>query len=278
MPACGGHLQLRPIANSGLSDASGCYPVFSCRRPQALAEDLARLPAGLVALSLVPDPLQPFDLDALTQSFPIVRPLGDHFIVALDRPRRAPNSHHRRMLRRAARHPIEVRREQTPGIFLDAWVGLYEILIAQVGIRGLRRFSTPVFRAMLAAPGTVLFTAWERDQLLGADWYYQDHDRVYAHLSAYTHQGYALSVSYPMMDAAIASFADSASHLDLGGMPTLGSAGEGLRYFKAGWATGVRPAVFCGKVLDPQAYLRSSGGRPPSAQEFFPHYRQGDYD
>lgn len=277
LPASGGHLLLRPIADTGLRDASGCYPVFSCSQPQGLRDDLAQLPDDLVAVSMVPDPLLDFRPDALRDLFPIVRPLGDHLVVALDKPRRPPSRHHRRMLRQAAAHPIEMRVEPRPREFLDAWVSLHDILVAEVGIRGLRQFSRPIFAAMLEAPGTVVFTAWEHGDLLGADWYYQDQERVYAHLSAYAPEGYARSVSYPMMDAAIAHFHGKASVLTLGGVPRNTSPSDGLGYFKSGWSTGVRPAYFCGRPLDLAAYLRASGGREPSTREFFPHYRQSDY-
>lgn len=277
MPACGGNLALRSIAGSPFHDASGSYPVFSCPRPRNLAEDISELPVGLVALSMVPDPLLDFGPPDLRGSFPLVRPLGEHYVVALDGHRRGPSSHHRRMLRRAARYRIECRREAAPAAFLDRWVDLYATLVQRAGIRGLRRFSKSIFRAMLSVPGTVVFTGWEDDELLGADWYYQDEDRVYAHLSAYTHRGYECSASYPMLDAAITHFRGRASIIDLGGVPTLAAPSDGLRQFKSGWATGARPAWFCGKAPDLAAYLRLSGGRPPSAHEFFPHYRRDEY-
>jgi hypothetical protein len=275
--ACGGHLTLRPIAGTDLRDASGCYPVFSCARPRSLGEDLAGLPSDLVALALVPDPLQDFDRQTLQAWFPIVRPLGEHYVVELDEPRRGPSSHHLRMLRRAAKHRIECRLEPSPPDFLERWVALYGNLVERAGIRGRRRFSTPVFQAMLAVPGSIVFTGWEDGRLLGADWYYQDQDRVYAHLSAYADRGYELSVSYPLLEAAISYFAQRASIIDLGGVPTLAAPADGLLRFKSGWATGVRPAHLCGIAPNLAAYLQQSGGRPPSAQMFFPYYRRSDY-
>lgn len=277
MAACGGYLLIRDIGQTGRRDGVGCYPVFSCSRPEALADDLAALPEGLVALTLVPDPLLDFRPDRLQQQFPIVRSLGEHYIVDLEAPSRRASSHHRRMVRKAAAYPIEIRIETDPSTFLDHWVALYEVLIEQARIEKLRRFSPAIFAAMLKVPGTLLFTAWEGADLLGADWYLVDADRVYAHLSAYSLKGYARSVSYPMMDAALAYFTSRARVLDLGGVPTLAASGNGLAHFKAGWSTGRLPAYLCGVDLHREAYLALSQGRPPSADEFFPHYRVGDY-
>lgn len=283
LPACGGQLLLRDIAGLPAVDASGSYPVFSCREPAALAEDVASLPQRLqqplVTLTLVPDPLQDFSRPDLQAVFPIVRPLGEHYVVDLEAKPRKVSSHHRRKLRQAASSRVELRIETDPLAFLPHWIALYQVLIEQVRIRGIRRFSPEIFAGMLAVPGTVLFTAWDGDALLGADWYYQDGDRVYAHLSAYTAEGYVCSVSYPLMDAALGWFSTRARLLDIGGVPGVAasSSSGGLAHFKAGWSNQRRPAWLCGRDFDRKAYLQLSGGRKPSADEFFPHHRIHDY-
>jgi hypothetical protein len=274
----GGHLLMRPVAGSAQRDAGGCYPIFSCVRWSELASDLKHLPADLVSLTLVTDPFCPLAEGELRQMFRIVRLLGEHYLVDLTNPAaRSPSRHHRRKLRDTAPE-IEIAIVEHPPALLDDWIGLYETLSQKRGIRGLRRFSRAIFAAQLAAPGTVVFTARLDGRLLGADWYFQDEDRVFAHLSAYAEEGYERSVSYPMMAAAIEHFSTGASVLNLGGAPSVSASNrDGVAAFKAGWSTRTLPSYLCGIDLVPDEYRRLGDGQPPSEIEFFPHYRRGEY-
>lgn len=273
----GGQLLLRGVGSGERRDATGCYPLFSCLRPEALSRDLAELPDDVVAVSLVPDPLLGLDGPGLGQLFDVVRLLSEHYVVDLAEPTRGVARHHRRELRRAAAHPIEIRVESDAPGFLERWLPLYDHLVARHGIQGPRRFSRDVFSAMLSVPGTVVLSAWEGDLLLGADWYLREGDRVHAHLSAYAPEGYARSVSYPLMEAAIAHFEGSASLLALGGTPTRGADGSGMARFKQGWATGTVPAYLCGSVLDQVAYDELCRELPGADAAYFPAYRGGEF-
>jgi hypothetical protein len=276
LPASGGSLLLRPIPGGAERDASGCYPVFSCPRWPGLAGDLRQLPPDLVALSLVTDPFCPLAVAELKAMFGFVRLLGDHYLVDLTAAP-PPSRHHRRKLREAPAG-LDIALAGNPSALLDDWVLLYDMLSRKRGIRGLRRFSRQIFAAQLAVPGTVVFVAELAGRLLGLDWYYQDQDRVFAHLSAYSEEGYQHSVSYPLMAAAIAHFRTRASVLDLGGAPAVAvSNSGGIAAFKAGWSTRTLPSYLCGSVLMHDEYLRLSGGRTASADAFFPHYRRGEF-
>jgi hypothetical protein len=226
----------------------------------------------------VTDPFCPLSAGKLGEIFPVVRRLGEHFIVDLTEPAAgSPGRHHRRKLRRTT-PGIEIGVVEHPATLLDEWVGLYDTLSRKHGIRGLRQFSRGIFAAQLEVPGAVIFTARHGDRLLGADWYFRDAERVFAHLSAYSEEGYRFSVSYPMMAAAIEHFRTRAAVLDLGGAPSLSAnRGTGLASFKSAWATRTLPSYLCGVALMPEEYRRLSGGRNPSDTDFFPHYRRGDY-
>lgn len=279
LPACEGRLLVRPVAGGGF-DACGTYPVFSCGDPARLPEDIAALTGdALVSVTLVADPLLAWDPQVLAATFGELRALAAHCVIDLDPvARSSPSSHHRRKLRQAAAYATEIRVEADLPAFAAAWAGLYEVLIAQVGIRGLRRFSPAIFERMLCVPGTVIFTAWDGDELLGADWYYEDGERVYAHLSAYARAGYARAVSYPMLDFALRHFAARGARvLDLGGVPLVEGGGRGLAQFKQGWATRTLPAWLCGRVLDPQRYAALSAGASAASAGYFPRYRWGEY-
>jgi hypothetical protein len=283
LPASGGHLLLRRVAGSSARDASGCYPLFACRWRE-LAHDLESLPAGLVSLALVTDPFCPLSESELRRIFEVVRPLGEHYIIELDRPCSAipgrstvPSRHHRRKLRRAP-SDIAIEIAGHPAALIGEWLTLYDTLLRKHRIRGRRRFSERIFAAQLEVPGAVLFTARRGGRLIGADWYFEDGERVFAHLSAYSQEGYDCSVSYPMLAAAIEHFKTRAGALDLGGTPSLSrSEGSGLAAFKAGWSTRTLPSYLCGIALRPDEYCRLSGGRAPSDRDFFPYYRRDEY-
>jgi len=186
-----------------------------------------------------------------------------------------PTKHHRRKLRQA-RPGVEIAPIAEPAAALEDWIALYDVLVEKHGIKGIRRFSRETFAKQLRVPGVLLIGAHKEGRLLGIDWYYQEADHVFAHLSAYSDEGYALSISYPMMAAAIDHFRSRASVIDLGGAPRLGAA-TGVADFKKGWATRTAPAYFCGKALLLRDYLAMNGGIPPEEESFFPFYRRGDY-
>ncbi len=278
LPSCGGLLLARSLRGRDAMDACGAYPVFSCAAPERLGEDIGCLLDGLVSVTLVADPLTLWDSTALAQSFPVMRPLADHYVIDLDRPDRQPSSHHRRKLRQAAGHNTEIRIESNPVALAPQWTQLYRVLIEQVGITGLRRFSAEIFGRMLTVPGTVLFTAWDGDTLLGADWYFEDGDLIYAHLSAYSLPGYARAVSYPMLDAALRHFAARGARvLDLGGVPLVEGGGRGLAQFKQGWSTRTLPCWLCGRVLDPIRYAELGATASSKSADYFPRYRYGEF-
>ena len=52
---------------------------------------------------------------------------------------------------------------------------------------------------------------------------------------------------------------------------------DGLSRFKRGWATGVRPVHFCGRVLDPVEYERLAARSRERAGGYFPAYRHGEF-
>lgn len=277
LAGCRGYLLLRPIAGSLYRDAAGCYPVFCCEAWRSLAGDLQKLPGDLVTLTLVTDPFCDLSRADLADTFDIVHPLSDHYIIDLASHQK-PAHHHQRKIRQALRSGSRIVIEDEPAAFLQRWLDLYSTLIARRGITGLRRFSPSIFAAQLEVPGAAIVSCWSGTTLLGADWYYQQGERVYAHLSSYSEEGYAIGASYGMLAAAIDYFKPRASVIDLGGVPRLtGSGTEGLQHFKSGWTKCTLSTYLCGIEGMPDEYRRLNGGRMPAASEFFPLYRLGDY-
>jgi hypothetical protein len=276
--ASGGFLLIRQIGQGPWFDACGAYPVLSCRDPSRIDEDIATLSDELVSVSLIPDPLLAWNLEALAGTFPIIRPMGEHYLIDLDLRDRQPSSHHRRSLRKASTFNTEIRIETNPIQLVTEWTDLYSVLIKQVGITGVRRFSKEVFSNMLALRGASMVSAWDGEALLGLDWYFEDEDRVYAHLAAYSPSGYARAVSYPMMDAALRHFAKRGARvMDLGGVPVVGGDDSGLAQFKRGWATRTEPAWLCGRVLNQSRYADLSASHQEAPDAYFPRYRWGEF-
>lgn len=268
--ATGGFLIERPIAGAGRTDLAGPYPLFACADWGALgpALDALAAPNGPVAVTLVADPFGPLPPARLAALFPLCRPLHDRHVLDLDA-HAPPSRHHRRKLRGAS----SLRIEDGPAALAPVgdWVRLHGVLAARHGIRDRRRFDAASLAAQLRVPGAWIVTAWEGEEVLGADLYYLDGPVASAHLSAYSDRGYALSASYPMMAHAIEALRGRARWLDLGGAPP---GATGMRAFKAGWAPRTIPDRLCGRILDGAAYAALAG---PGDAGWFPAYRRGEF-
>ena len=279
----GGRVLERVIPDCDHTDLMGPYPLFSCTDWAALGpavsalkgQDWAKTGPVLrpVSLTLVTDPFCPLETEALEAIFDLCRPLGHHHLIDLNRPL-APSKHHRKKLRRAGPARIEAG-PADPGLG-PVFATLYAGLAEKKGIRDLRRFDGPGLAAQLAVPGAHLVTAWEGEALIGTDLYYLQDRIAHAHLSAYAPEGYARSVSYPMIAAAHEHFAPLADWINLGGVPAGEGEGGGIGHFKRGWTDVTRPTHLCGAVLDRGAYDRLSAERAPGT-EWFPAYRAGEF-
>lgn len=279
LPRSSGYLFKRDIPGSGSSDVMGGYPFFSCASWTELSTDLEALPRSLVSLVLIPEIFCPLGEGELGSMFDLVRPLRQHYLVDLEAAKhRRLSRNHERKLRKAARQGLQLDLVAGHEGLLDIWLELYQTLIERKDIAGIRAFSRESFRRQLASPGNFMFLARHHGRVVGADWYMQSGDKVYAHLSAYSEQGYALSVSYPLMQAALEAFSTTASVLDLGGVPKFcAGSSDGQAYFKAGWSTHTATALLCGRVIDQERFLILNEGADPLATNYFPWYRRGEY-
>lgn len=285
--ATGGHVTQRPIAGSDRVDWAGPYPLFDCADWGGLAQAVAGpLPGDPVSLTLVTDPFCPLAPAALAQTFDICRVLHDHWLIDLTQPL-TPSRHHRRKLRQAGRAEIQAgpatpdeMPHQTPDQSAD-FARLYAALVAKKEITDLRAFSAQSLSAQLAVPGAHLVTAWAEGVMIGADLYYLSRGVAYAHLSAYAPEGYAQSVSYPMIAAAAEYFRPLAQVIDLGGVPAVaaGQKGGGVGHFKRGWTDLNRPSYLCGKICDREAYGALTRELPSDQTQtgYFPAYRARDF-
>lgn len=277
LPQSGGWVLARAIPGSDRHDAVGCYPLFTCRRWDLLAGDVAELAGDLVSLALVTDPFGDYDAALLARCFPDhCVAYKEHFVTDL---RQADGivvaRHHQRNLRRA-RLAVEVEVCPRPAEHLDAWVALYATLSRRHGIRGAAAFSRASFAEQLAVPGVVALRALHGGATVGMTLWYEHGEVAYYHLGAYSDVGYAHGAAFAIFATALDHFRGRVAWLALGaGAGVTGNDEDGLTRFKRGWATGTRTAYFCGRVLDRVAYdaLVASRVAAAGSPNYFPAYR-----
>lgn len=280
LPECGGWILERQIPNSQYTDAMGCYPLFACQDWSHLQHDLESIERGLVSVTMVVDPLADCDQELLRRCFPdVFTPFKQHFVVDLTRkPETFVHPHHRRNARKAQRE-MSVERCERPIDFLQEWVDLYAVLIARHNITGIPAFSPEAFAKQLTVPGIEMFRATHEGASLGMLLWYEQGNRAYYHLGAYSAKGYELGASFALFDSTINYFAGSGTEwLNLGSSAgTTATSTDGLGRFKQGWSTGVRTAYLCGRILDRPKYAELVAASGHSSAKYFPAYRAGEF-
>lgn len=274
----GGWLLQRPIPGSAERDAIGCYPLFTCSDWGALANDLPSLAGSLVSVVVVADPFGAHTEEGLRAAFPdlFIR-YKEHYVVELSHATpETISGHHRRNARRGLK-VIDVEFCDQPGDFLADWARLYGNLIDRHGIRGISAFSESSFAAQIRTPGLVMQRAVHQGQTAGMILWLVSGSIAYYHLGAYTDVGYKLRASFALFWTALQHFRGSVEFLALGaGAGARPDGASGLDRFKAGWATGTRPAYLCGRILSPERYAALTEARGAEHADFFPAYRAGE--
>jgi hypothetical protein len=280
LPKCGGWLLARQIPQTASRDAMGCYPLFACRAWSQLKSDLEELNEEVISVSLVTDPFGDFDTDYLRECFPdVMKPFKEHFVIDLERPLESfVHTHHLRNARKALQH-VDVERCIEPLAFLDQWVSLYQTLIEKRDITGITAFSRIAFAAQLSVPGIVAFRAIENNgATTGMLLFYEQDNRAYYHLGAYSDRGYEIGASFALFDYALRYFCSRQfKWLNLGAGAGAGNNDSGLTRFKRGWSNGVRTAYFCGRIFSHDKYQQLVEATDTGATTYFPAYRAGEF-
>lgn len=279
LPRSGGWILERSIDGFSYHDAMGCYPLFLCEDWSQLDADLDQV-EGLVCLSLVTDPLGNYHIENLQRCFPdLFTSFKQHFVIDLSQaPEAFVDSHHRRNARKAF-SKLAVEKCANPSVVLDDWVALYRTLVERHRITGIAAFSRESFARQLAVPGILAFRAVSGDTTVGMLLWYEQGNRAYYHLGAYSASGYELGASFALFDYSIRYFAQREFEwLNLGSGAGLGSSEEsGLSRFKQGWSTGMRTAYFCGRIFDQEKYEEITKTRLLLPTKYFPAYRAGEF-
>jgi hypothetical protein len=256
----------------------GCYPLFACQDWSQLPADLVYLQPDLVTLSLVTDPFGSYDPVDLKQSFDVVIPFKQHFIVDLKRPiNKIVSPHHRYYAHRALRQ-VQSDRCMNPQAFHSEWVSLYATLTEKHKLSGIKAFSQETFAKQLNVPGIIIFQASHKQEIVAACIYFVQGAVGYSHLMAVSPNGYKLRASYALYWTVIEYFRGKLRWLDLGaGAGLQNKSDDGLTVFKRGWSTGTRIAYFCGRIFDQAKYACITAGKKVITGEYFPAYREGEF-
>ncbi len=275
---CNGSLLKRKIPGTPSYDAMGCYPLFFCEDWPGLAADLVALPKEIASVSIVADPFGNYSRELLENTFDVVNPYKEHYIVDLERPTEEIGTRHHRKQARLALKDIRVEVCKDPAGFSDHWNELYRTLAKRHGIQGIRAFSKAVFQQQLGMPEIIVHQAFCQGELVGAQLHYIQGDVVHCHLGAVSDRGYKEGAFYAMDDYAIKYFSGTARKLDLGGGAGLsGGQRDGLSLYKKGWSTETRPVFFCGRITNPRKYAALAPLQGQEKTNYFPAYRLGEF-
>jgi hypothetical protein len=257
----------------------GLYPLFPCRDWHALPEDLNDLrAAGLASLTLVTDPLLGEAEREVFKYFDLVRPFKTHYLSSLEEPpERTVSSHHRYYARKAARE-LEVDVPASPSTSLDEWCTLYGQLTERHGVSDMRVFSREAFGCLLTLPGIVYYRALWQGRAVGAQIILIQDNVAFAHLAAFTDEGYRHGASYLLDWYALEHLRGRVRYVNWGGGSGLEDADKsGLARYKRGWATLRRTSYLLGAVLDQDCYARLVRNSGHEDARYFPQYRAGEF-
>ena len=278
LPACGGWILERQIPGTPYRDAMGLYPLFFCENWDNLIDDFEALRNRYISLSLVIGPFSRFPVDKYRKYFEIFRPYKDHYILDLTLPLdETVSKGHRRSARRALRN-LDVEMMISPEIDLDEWVNLYEDLIKRHQIKGIRAFSYRSFEKQIAIPNTVYFRVTNNGNVVGGNIFFIQGDVAYAHLSAFSEEGYKLGAPYAVKWCALQHLSKLVNWVNFGGSTSSSQENlTGLDYFKMGWSNQTGKSYFCGKILDEEKYRITVNQKRILDTNWFPAYRLGDF-
>jgi hypothetical protein len=273
LPACGGWLIEQRIPRTTLADATGAPPRFDCADWSRLGQDLTALAGRLVSVTLIVDPFAAVGETELREEFDVVVPFKRHYVVDLDIGSALGRRHRRNLA--WARSGVAVHVCEDPSAYLDEWCALYGGLMRRHGGGSTPALSREALAGQLRVPGLTVLRACEGSETIGLHLWYDDGLVARGHLGATSPRGYELRASYALYASAIDHFRGRVRWLDLGGVAGNSDDDEedGLRQFKAGWATHVRQAFLCGRVLQPETYAGLVRDLPESDTLYFPRYR-----
>lgn len=276
---CGGWILKRQIPGTSFYDAMGLYPIFVCQKWQELKKDIKSLTDDLVSLVLVADPLGSVSPTILHDIFPgLVKPFKTHYVINTQEPLENSISAHHSRYARTSLGKIKVDRCPNPKDFIGDWMVLYNQLVKNHDIKGIRKFSRNSFTKQMNVPGLTLFRSVHEGRTIGMSLWYEQQDHAYYHLGVSSEKGYDLRASFGMLMTALKFFHNRVSYIDLGGNSGLvENKSDGLARFKKGWSNDSRMAYLCGVIFNQDQYNHLVDIKRIDSGIYFPLYRKGEF-
>jgi len=278
LPNAKGWLIKRQIPDTPYFDAMGPYPLFFCEKWKALTTDLDDLKEELVSITLVIAPRSTPSFLNFQSYFNIFRPYKDHYLLDLSLPLNQTISKSKRRNSKKVLNNVDVHLSIAPNIDLESWVNLYNCLIRRHNINGIRAFSRRAFSKQLAIPNTHCFWVSHQGRIVGGNLYYLQGNIAYAHLSAFSEEGYELGAPYAVKWTAIQTLKEKVQWINFGGgTRSNNSQTGGLELFKRGWSSIAMKSYFCGKILIENTYQELVFSKEKTANSWFPAYRNSHF-
>jgi hypothetical protein len=268
----------RKIPNTPYYDAMGTYPLFFCEDWHGLSSDFDALKNDLLSITFVVDPFTEPYLDKFKYALDIFTPFKEHYLLDLSSPLEETISENKRRNSKRALRKLHVELDIAPTINLQEWLTLYGFLIKRHHINDIRAFSPSSFAHQISIPNTHFFKAIYKGRIVGGNLFYIQGDIAYAHLSAFTDEGYELGAAYAIKWIAVNYFTDKVKWINFGGgTGQSGDKNSGLDLFKSGWSNITRKSYLCGKILDRTLYENIVIKTNTSESKWFPAYREGEF-
>ncbi|MBN1902452.1 hypothetical protein JW926_14090 [Candidatus Sumerlaeota bacterium] len=277
LPESKGWILEREIPGFDYKDAMGCYPVFACQNWYSIKEDLQVLENNLVSLALVTDPFGNFDIQQLSEVFETFIEFKNHYISDLSEPIESFVRKKTQYQSLKALEKIQVEHCEKPYDYSEDWISIYDHLILRHQLKGIHRFSRKYFKQLLFLPEIDLFLARYDKQIVGGHIWIRTKEVGYSHLLALTPLGYKIRAGYALNWASMQYFSGDLLWLDFGGLPGTGQIDDKRAEFKRGWASGVKPVYFCGRILNQEIYRIITKNKGIYNTNYFPAYRAGEF-
>ena len=122
-------------------------------------------------------------------------------------------------------------------------------LIKRHQIQGIRAFSKAAFKNNSPSRIPFIFVSSIKASVVGGNIFFLQDDVAYAHLSAFSDEGYQLGAPYAVKWCALQQLSQFVGWVNFGGSTSSNQEHlTGLDYFKMGWSSQTGKSYFCGKI------------------------------
>ena len=277
LPNSGLSLIRRPI-EGGYYDLTGVYPFSMCPKWSELPKDLPHIKElDAVSIVLITDPFCEVDARNALENWAHCSRYKNHYTINFhDDWRQQLGGKVRGICKQSlAAHDVNiVEPNQDWGI--KFW-RLHQHLVEKHKISGMGNMTLSMLQQQLMAPGTLISTAENNGDLLGAMILMVNDDKCFWYLAATDARAYKAKTNYALIY-------NTLIHLEGLGIKWInlgGNAGEqddesnGLSRFKNKWANEERYSLLCGDIINPKIYKQLSHSvKQDRENPYFPAYRR----